>query len=126
MKPILLIGISIVHLALLSYTIAIIILARKKNIGTTYLTFLTIGVILDITSTICMMIASTKGIITIHGLVGYSALLAMITDSILCYRYAFIHGNLSIISPFLKKFSLVTYFYWIIAYVTGAIIVMIK
>jgi hypothetical protein len=73
-----------------------------------------------------MMIASTKGIITIHGLIGYSALLAMVTDTIFCYRFSFLYGRPAVVSPFLKKFSIIVYIYWILAYITGAIVVMIR
>ena len=52
MKPILIAGISIVNLALISYTTGMVIQSRKRAITRQVLTFLTIGVILDITSTV--------------------------------------------------------------------------
>jgi hypothetical protein len=50
------------------------------------LTFLTIGIILDITAT-CFMIAGSHRIpITFHGILGYSALAAMLIDTVLIWK----------------------------------------
>jgi len=117
-------GIIIVNFALVAYSLSFINLVRKKSIGFTYLLFLTIGVLFDITSTVCMMIGSGKGIITIHGIIGYSALIAMITDMLISYRFSFKFGKNTSISSRIYIFSYLVYFYWVIAYLTGAIIVM--
>ncbi len=126
MSPILTAGVSIVNLALLSYTISIIILIRKKNIGKSYLSFLTIGVLFDITATICMIIASGNKGITFHGLLGYSALLGMIIDLFLSYRFSIKSVTKQTVNPAFKTATILIYTYWIVAFITGAIIVMIK
>jgi hypothetical protein len=125
MKPILIAGISIVNLALISYTTAIIIQTRKKLLTRYVLIFLVTGVIFDITSTICMIIASGKSI-TLHGIIGYSALAGMLTETIFLYLQKRKYGINSSISTQLKLWSAIAYFYWVLAYITGAIIVMMK
>jgi hypothetical protein len=123
MKPILIAGVSIVNLALISYSTAIIIQSRKKSITRHVLTFLTIGIIFDITSTICMIIGSGK-VISFHGMIGYFSLAAMLTDTILSYLSVNKHGmNFTLSNKFIR-WSQAAFFYWVLAYLTGAILVM--
>jgi hypothetical protein len=51
------------------------------------LTFLTAGVLFDISSTTMMIIGARKIPITIHGFIGYSALAAMLIDTILIWLF---------------------------------------
>lgn len=125
MKPVLIAGITIVNLALLSYTTAIVIQNRTRSITSRTLLFLTIGVILDITSTICMIIGSGH-FITLHGIIGYSSLAGMLADTYMSWRHASNVGKDAAISPAFKRWSNIAYSYWILAYITGAILVMIK
>jgi hypothetical protein len=122
MKPVLLAGISIVNAALVSYGIAIVMQSRKKAIDRRVLTFLTLGVILDVTATICMIIASGK-IITLHGVIGYTALVGMLTDTVISFRFTRLHGLPSQLSKNFLRWSLIAFSYWVVAYITGAILV---
>ena len=82
MKPILIAGTSIVNLALISYSIFIFQEIKHSKVTSKLLAFLTIGVILDFTATICMIAGSSKGPFTLHGILGYSSLTAMAIDTI--------------------------------------------
>jgi hypothetical protein len=125
MNPILITGISVVNLALISYAIAIFIQSRKKSITSHVLTFLTIGIILDVSSTICMIIGSGK-VISFHGLIGYLSLAGMFTDTILSYRNVKINGLNSVLSKKFIRWSQIAFSYWALAYITGAILVMLR
>ncbi|MCX6246690.1 MAG: hypothetical protein NTW10_03055 [Bacteroidetes bacterium] len=125
MKPVLIAGISIVNLALISYATAIVIQSRKKSITRNVLTFLTLGIVFDITSTVCMVISSGKGF-SFHGLIGYLSLAAMLVDTILSYRNVATNGLNSILSVKFLRWSQAAFFYWVLAYITGAIIVMTR
>ena len=125
MKPVLIAGISIVNLALLSYTTAIVIQTRKKLLTGYVLIFLVTGVVFDVTSTICMIVASGKSI-TLHGIIGYSALAGMLVETIFSYLRKRKYGLNSTISPQFRLWSAMAYLYWVMAYITGAIIVMMK
>jgi hypothetical protein len=125
MKPILIAGITIVNLALISYATAIIIQSRKKYITRFVLTFLTIGILFDFTATICMIISSGK-VISIHGMIGYSSLIGMFTDTILSYIHVKKHGmNITLSKKFIR-WSQLAFSYWIVAYITGAILIMMR
>jgi hypothetical protein len=125
MKPVLIAGITIVNLALVSYSIAIITQLRTKILSRKILIFLAIGVFLDVSATICMIIGSGN-FITIHGLIGYSSLSGMLIDTFFTYRYSINKGLNSTISARFNSGSRLAYFYWIVAYLTGALIVMLK
>ncbi len=126
MKPVLIAGISIVNLALISYTIAIVIQSRKKVMSWNVLTFLTIGVIVDIAATICMILGTEEGPITLHGFIGYSSLTGMVIDTIFSYRFVKQNGINASIPKRFTRWSKIAYFYWIIAYITGALIVAFR
>jgi len=114
MKPVLIAGISIVNLALISYTIAIVIQSRKKLMSRKVLTFLTIGVIFDITATVCMILGTEEGPMTLHGFIGYSSLTGMVIDTILSYRYSMKNGINAAIPKRFIRWSQTAYFYWIL------------
>jgi len=125
MKPILIAGISIVNLALIFYATAIITQSRSKSINRTVLTFLTVGIIFDITSTICMIISSGK-IISFHGIIGYSSLLAMFSDTLISYLTVNRYGLNSVLSKKFIRWSQIAFSYWVLAYITGVILVIVR
>ena len=126
MKPVLIAGISIVNLALISYTIAIIIQSRKKIMSRNVLTFLTVGVVFDITATICMILGTEAGPVTLHGFIGYSSLAGMVIDTVFSYRHKMKQGINSAIPKRFTRWSQTAYFYWVLAYITGAVIVAVR
>lgn len=126
MKPILMIGSSLVTMALISYSIGILSEQRLKRITKRVLSFLTIGLILDITATSCMIIGSTNSPFTFHGFIGYSGLLAMIIENILAYRFYFNQGATATVAKGLHLYSRFAYLLWVAVYITGTILVALK
>ncbi len=125
MKTISIIGAFVVTLALISYSIGVITEQRKRKVVKAVLIFITTGIILDITATICMIVGSSNTPFTIHGFLGYSALLAMLIDVVLIWRIKLKNGFKEIPKP-LHRYTLVAYLWWVIAYVTGSMLVMLK
>lgn len=126
MSPILIAGIVIVNLALLAYSVAIITEQRRKLVTGFVLIFLTIGVVLDISATICMIIGSANSFITFHGLIGYLALGVMLIDGILLWKLWLRNRKPSAVSTKLHIYSRYAYIWWLIAYITGAVIVALN
>ena len=125
MNQLSIIGAVIVTLALISYAIAIISEQRSSIISKKVLFFLTFGVILDITATLFMILGSTNSPFTFHGFIGYSALAAMLIDCILIWR-AVNHKGLNSSTPRkLHIYSRYAFVWWIIAYITGSLLVAI-
>jgi len=122
MQPILITGSMIVTLALVSYSIAFFGFHQKKAFTDRILSFQTTGLLLDITATTLMIIGSSKGPFTIHGLLGYSSLTIMIIDTIFFWS----RRKAEIVPPWLKTYSKVAYIWWILAYITGSLLVMLR
>ena len=126
MKIISMIGAIVVTLALISYSIGVITEQRKRKLVKSVLLFITIGIILDVTATICMIIGSTNSPFTIHGFLGYSALLAMLIDVVLIWRFYTKNASGVEVPKQLHRYTLYAYLWWVVAYVTGSLLVMIK
>jgi hypothetical protein len=120
------IGSMVVTIALVFYSLGYINERRRQLITSEVLIFYTIGVLLDITATIFMIIGSSRGMITLHGFIGYSSLLGMLTDTVLLWRHNLTEGPLKNVGRRLQLFSRITYTWWIIAYITGGLLVAIS
>jgi hypothetical protein len=123
MKPVLIAGMTIVNLALISYAIGVITEQRRRRVTALVVTFLSIGVVLDVTATACMIIGSTQGLFTPHGILGYSSLVAMLLDTIFVWRFRLAHGEAEVPKP-LHLYSRYAFIWWVAAYITGALMVM--
>jgi len=126
MNPLAIIGAFIITLALLSYGIGSISVQRFKLVTPAVLVFLTLGIILDFTAVGFMIIGSTKGIFTLHGILGYSAILTMLLDTFFIWRFYLKNGFDVEISKNIVTFSKYAYSWWVIAYLTGSLLVIWK
>jgi len=126
MNPTLIAGTRIVVLALIFYSIGIITEQRKRHITNLVLIALTIGIILDITATAFMIIGSPNSPFTFHGFLGYSALLAMLIDTIFVWRFRLVSGNDVVVSKQLHLYSRYAYIWWVITFVFGSLLVFLK
>lgn len=125
MKTILIIGTSIVNLALISYSLFIFQEIKHRKITSKLLVFLTIGVVFDFTATICMIFGSSKGLFTLHGIIGYSSLIAMIIDTILIWKLKTKSGLNTQLPKSIHIYSVASYTWWVLAYITGALLVFL-
>ncbi len=121
MNSTLIIAVAVVTFALIFYSIAVLTEQREGYISKRVLKFLTAGVLLDISSTLLMIIGSRKIPITIHGFIGYSALIAMLIDTIMIWRFWRKNGGIHV-SGGLNMYTRLAYSWWVIAYIAGAII----
>ncbi|GAB1450959.1 hypothetical protein MASR2M47_10150 [Draconibacterium sp.] len=117
-------GTTIVILALISYSIAIFTEQRKKILRRRILVFLTLGVALDITATTFMILGSSKGSFSLHGIIGYSSLLGMFIDAVLIWRLKIRNGSYCPVPDGIHKYSRYAFLWWIIAFITGGLLVM--
>jgi hypothetical protein len=123
LNPILTRAVIVVTFALIFYSIAVITEQRQHFISKRVLTFLTGGILLDISSTALMIIGSRRIPITVHGFIGYSALTVMLIDTILIWRFRRRNGD-NPVSTGLNTYTRLAYGWWVTAYIAGAIIAM--
>ena len=122
MNNFLICGTIIVIFALVFYSVGIYLLQRKQLISLKVLIFITFGVIFDITATAFMIAGSGKGFISLHGVIGYSALLAMLFDCIMLWKFFKKNGKNSLVPRFLFRYSHYAFFWWIVAFITGGLL----
>lgn len=120
------IGTSVVVFALISYSIGILTEQRTSIISRKVITFLTLGVCLDITATFFMIIGSDKGGFTLHGFIGYSSLLGMLLDAIFMWTRIAKYGISNKVPRSLHLYSRYAYIWWVLAFITGGILVLYK
>jgi heme A synthase len=126
MLPLAKIAASVVTLALISYSIAILTEQRRRKVINRVLVFLTLGVVLDMSSTAMMIIVSENSPFTLHGILGYSSLTLMIIDAILLWRYRMKNGPAETVVRPVHLYSRIAYIWWVAAYLTGSLMVMLK
>jgi uncharacterized repeat protein (TIGR03987 family) len=122
MNTTLILGSIIVTLALVFYTITIFAEQKLKSITKRIFRTQSIGLFLDVTATVCMIIGSTNTPFTTHGFIGYSALAVMIVKTI--WMMGFIRKNHlnTAVSKSLHIYSWIAYGWWVVAFITGGII----
>ena len=126
MKTVSMIGSFVVTIALIFYSIGFSKENKKKLVSGRVLLFYTIGVSLDITATILMIIGSTKGMLTLHGMIGYSSLLGMLTDTVMLWSHNLRRGPEAEVNRSLHLYSRIAFIWWIIAYITGGLLVAVS
>ncbi len=126
MNPLSKVGATIVMFALASYTVAVFTEQRQRRVAPRVLTFLTVGVVLDITATVFMILGSSKGAFTLHGFLGYSSLAAMIIDTALVWRLARRAGTNAPVPRGLHLYTRVAYGWWVAAFITGGLLVAMR
>jgi uncharacterized repeat protein (TIGR03987 family) len=124
MKPILIAGTIIVNLALVFYTIGILSEQLRRVVNRRVLTFLTLGVIFDITATACMIIGSSSDPFTLHGILGYSSLAGMLIETVLAWKHYLSRADQPVPRS-LHLYSRLAYIWWVLAYITGAALVFL-
>jgi hypothetical protein len=125
MNKLLMVGTSIVFLALLFYTIGIYTEQKNKKVLPRVLLFLTMGIIADIIATGFMIAGSSKGIFTLHGIIGYSSLLGMLIDNVLIWRLKIRYGLTADVPDAIHIYSRYAWIWWVIAFITGGLLVLI-
>jgi len=124
MNTLSIIGATIVTLALISYSIGIISEQVKKKLIPRVLIFITLGVILDVTATIFMILGSQNSPFTIHGFIGYSALFLMLIELVRIWRTHNKLGPGADVPRGVHLYSRFAYIWWVVAYITGSLIAM--
>ncbi len=123
MNPIRMAAVATVTAALILYTVGTVLVQRSRRSTPAARGWLTCGLAFDTIATALMVIAVGRFAITLHGVLGWSALAFMAVDVTRLWRHASEHGTAPLTAG-LHRYSLVAYLYWVVAYFTGAALVM--
>jgi hypothetical protein len=80
--------------------------------------------LLDVVAVTFMVVGSAKSIFSPHGILGYLAMLTMIINLVLIWRLYLKNGFDSIINNSVVFYSKIAYLWWLIAYITGSVLVI--
>ncbi len=123
MTPLRMAAVTTVTAALILYTVGATKEMRTRRARTGVRGFLTAGVAFDVTATLLMILATRREGLSLHGVLGYSALAAMALDTFLIWTHWLKSGDAPL-GTGLHRYSRVAYLYWVVAYFTGAALVM--
>jgi hypothetical protein len=122
MNRLLLTGSAIVLLALAAYSVAIIPRIRRPKASTSMFHALALGVFLDATATGFMIAGSSKGLFTLHGIIGYIAFCLMLLDLILVARFRKAQAAGASLPTALHHYSVFAYGWWVLTFIAGGIL----
>lgn len=122
MNPTLIIGTVIVTAALLFYSMSVWTEQRKQVLTPFSMATLSIGILLDVTATAFMIAGSRNIPFTAHGILGYTALAAMMVDTILTWRFWRSETKLGLVPRGLHVYTRFAYGWWVAAYLAGGLI----
>lgn len=126
MSYIIIAGVILIHIALVLYTIFIYKENKYKRATKGVVGFITGAVIFDITATGCMMIGTVENYFTLHGILGYSALLVMVTDAVYIWKHKLNYGSEMPFSKALNRNSKLGYVLWLLAFFTGEMVAVMN
>jgi hypothetical protein len=118
-------GMGVVTIALTFYSLFFFSKKRAKSLSIKICILLSLGALFDISGTILMIIGSRKIPITVHGILGYSALNGMLIETVLIWRY-FLKQHYAELKKSLNRYTTIAYLWWVAAYIAGGIIAMIE
>ncbi|MCJ7580236.1 MAG: hypothetical protein MUP98_06850 [Candidatus Aminicenantes bacterium] len=126
MDPLLLVGTRIVILALIAYSVAGYLLYKKKSPANIVVYVQSTGLFFDVAATALMILGSTNTPFSIHGFLGYSALVGMIIETTLLWKFRMQKGKESPVSKGFQMYSKLALAWWVTAFVVGALLVFLK
>lgn len=125
-EMVIIVGVIFIHIALVLYTVFIWKENKYKRATNGVVGFITAAVTFDVAATICMMIGTVEKYFTLHGILGYTALVVMIADAVFIWRHRNRHGTEVPFSDNLNRNSKLGYVLWLIAFGTGEMLAVIN
>jgi hypothetical protein len=125
-EMVIVVGVIFIHIALVLYSVFIYKESKHKRATKGVLGFITAAVIFDISATVCMMIGTVEGFLSLHGILGYTAVVVMIIDAIFIWKHSNKHGSEVPFSDTLNRNSKLGYILWLVAFGTGELLAVIN
>ncbi len=126
MNILLRIGTSVVFFALVFYSAGIFAEQKTKRVVLPVLVFLSLGICADIIATGFMIAGSSKGFFTLHGVIGYTSLIGMLIENVLIWRIRLKNGIETVVPDRIHRYSRYAYYWWVIAFITGGLLVLLS
>ena len=125
-EMVIIVGVIFIHIALVLYSIFIYKEGKYKRATKGVVGFITAAVLFDISATICMMLGTVENWLTLHGVLGYTAVVVMITDAFFIWKHKIKYGAEVPFSDTLNRNSKLGYILWLVAFGTGELLAVIN
>ena len=122
MNSILLVGTITVTLALIAYSLFVFTKPKQGFLTLKVVIIQSLGLLFDITATILMISGSQNTSITLHGVIGYSALAVMVIETIIIWKHWSTHKQAEPLSKGFINYTWIAYSWWVIAFVAGGML----
>jgi len=122
MDPFSLIGAFVMTLAFLAYGIGSVTLERFRIVGSVVLIFLSLGVLFESAAIILMVIGANGSISPFHGLIGGIAFGLMVVNTAWAWILYLIMGFEARVNRWLLNYTKVAFLLWVLAYLSGILI----
>ncbi len=122
MNPVRIAAVATVTAALVLYGVGTFRERRAGRATAGVRGFLSAGLACDVLATLLMIVATGGLSLTLHGLLGYSALALMTVDVVLLRGHWRAHGDAPLPAG-KRRYATLAYAYWVFAYVAGAALV---
>lgn len=119
-------GAIIISFSLLLYGIGFITIQQYKSVSWGVLVFLTLGILLNLTALVLMIVGSIDPLITVHSILGVSSFLVMLIHVIFAWQKFFIKRTEAVLHKKFLTLSKLVYGWWIITYIAGSLLVILK
>ena len=125
-EMVIIVGVIFIHIALVLYSIFIWKENKYKRATNGVVGFITAAVTFDVAATICMMLGTVEKYFTLHGILGYTALVVMIIDAFFIWKHRNKHGTEVPFSDTLNRNSKLGFVLWLIAFGTGEMLAVMN
>lgn len=125
-EMVIIVGVIFIHIALVLYSIFIWKENKYKRATNGVVGFITAAVTFDVAATICMMLGTVEKYFTLHGILGYTALVVMIIDAIFIWKHRNKYGTEVPFSDALNRNSKLGFVLWLIAFGTGEMLAVMN
>ena len=124
MNPIAVVGAFVMTLSFLAYGIGSVTLERFKIVGSIVLIFFSVGILFETTAIVMMYIGSDASLMGLHGLIGIFAFLIMLVNTAWVWGVYVKKGIDASVNTALLHYTKTAYFLWVLAYLTGIIVLI--
>lgn len=126
MNPISVIGAFVMTFSFLAYGIGSVTVERFRIVGSVVLIFMSVGIVFETAAFLMVYLGANELISGLRGLVGASAFLIMLANVVWVWLVYFKKGIDAPVSTALLHYTKTAYFVWVLAYLAGIVILILK
>ena len=126
MRSFYLYGAVLASLTLVFYTAAIYLEKKHKFVTYKVIALQIAALAVNIGAVVMMSLESKQSIISSHGIIGYSSLVAITVNTVMTFRFYIKNGPYTRIPFRVRLYTTITYTWWLVAYISGGVLSIVR